>query len=167
MLTLICLMLIGLMAMGPTMATPALSEDDPEIILEDEGSYTGKWVTADSLGMEFFLPDGWTGQDGGAAAPGYLAGSADGAVRLSIADAGAYSEDQPLDQWAEGFFEGRPFEMAMANGQEAALLRQEDGWLIAVPCGGSIYSFQFTTASPDALSEAMALRIAGTCADSW
>ena len=60
-------------------------------------------------------------------------------------------------------------ELASASGREARLSRGEDGGLtIAMALSGDrIAAFHFERESEDALSEALALQIVGTCTDVW
>ena len=144
---------------------PATPATDPAAVLErlNDGGYTGKWTAIEPWGIEFCLPDGWTGEYiNPLGVENYKASSADGQATLSIQSTGRLDDGQSLAEWAEAIAEGRPVEMSEANGQEAAVIRAGEITLIFVTCGVDIYCFHAT-----GIPDEMALQIAGTCTDVW
>ena len=120
---------------------------------EDDG-YDGQWATVEALDVEIFLPEGWTGEDVAEGDVCYRAASADGAASLSIA--------YPVEGGAAG-------EVVSANGKSARLARGEDLSLSLTMelSEDRLALFRFERASEDALSEDLALQIAGSCTDVW
>ena len=130
---------------------PVMTPTDPDAF--DASGYDGAWNTVSALDVEIFLPEGWTGEDVSEDGACYRAMSADGAASLTVL-------------YPAGDVTG---ELASASGKEARLSRGEDGSLtIAMALSGDrIAAFRFERESEDALSEALALQIVGTCTDVW
>ena len=146
-------------------AQPVEPADAPSVEAVDPDAYRGQWVSSEALEIELFLPEGWTGEDQTAGEDAaYVARSADGEVRMFVQNVGALEADQDFEDWAEWYMDGHPYEITSANG-EVALLSREAGLLIATPCGADIYAFTFEP--QDAIPEALALRIAGSCTSDW
>lgn len=120
----------------------------------DADGYDGAWNTVSALEVEIFLPEGWTGEDVSEDGVCYRAMSADGSATLAIL--------YPVDDPATG-------EVASANGKSARLLRGEDGSLTVTLAlsGDRVAAFRFERTSEDALSEDLALSVAGSCVDVW
>ena len=162
--------IIMIAMLGFTMPAAHVSAPDvdaPSVEAIDPEAYRGQWVSSEALEIELFLPEGWSGEDqtaGDSAA--YVAESDDGAVRLSVQNVGALDEDQTFEAWAEASMDGQPYSLTNANGEEAMLSR-EAGLMVATPCGADIFTFRFSFDDPDAISEARALRIAGSCTSDW
>lgn len=120
----------------------------------DDGGFDGEWHTVEALDVEIFLPDGWTGEDATADGVCYRAASADGAATLDIL--------YPVEAAAGG-------EVVSAGGRDARLTRGDDGSLTLMMAlsDDRLVGFRFERTSEDALSEALALQIAGSCTDVW
>ena len=120
----------------------------------DADGYDGAWATVAALDVEIFLPEGWTGEDISEDDACYRAAAADGSASLTIL--------YPVDDPATG-------EVASANGKNARLQRGDDGSLTVTLAlsGDRVAAFRFERTSEDALSEEMALSIAGSCVDVW
>lgn len=134
----------------------------------DDGGYTGEWTSVDALNIEFFLPDGWVVGEG-AEDEAFFAENEDGSVQLGIGQVEADYDGTDLAGWAQENVSG-DFSIGLANHQEAVLcIDNEIGRvLVIVPTSdGSMIAFSFFRTSPDALSDARALEIAGTCTDLW
>lgn len=156
-----CLILVLMLAL---LATPVYAAPAD---FDSADSYDGAWASADELKIEFFLPEGWTGasyEENGAA--GYRAQSADGAVTLDVTSMGELPGGRSVAEWAAGRVPGAAFESAKVGGQSGAVARTAEGLWVVAPCGGSAYGFEFRFEG-DALTEAMAVNIAGSCTDAW
>lgn len=134
----------------------------------DDGGYVGAWTSVDALNIEFFLPEGWT--VGEAAEDEYFfAENADESVQLGIELYGASYDGEDLAGWAqENVFSD--YSIGLANHQEVVLvIDNEIGQvLVLVPASEErVIAFSFFRTSVDAISDAMALEIAGTCTDLW
>ena len=126
----------------------AMSADD-----FDAGGYDGAWTTVKALDVEIFLPDGWTGEDTDQDGACYIARSADGAASLTV--------NYPVD--------GAAGEEISANGKPATIVRGDDGSLsITVTLSENrLAEFRFDRTDEDALTEDLALQIAGSWTDVW
>lgn len=168
MLCILCILLALLTAMPVYAQTEAFPGPAMLLARFDDDGYDGAWVSADDLSIEFFLPDGWTGaafdEDG---VSGYRARSADGAVTLSVTAMGELPRGQSVAQWAAERVPGAAFEAAQVGGQAGAVAALADGLFVVAPCSGKAYGFDFRFAPPDAITEEMALAIAGSCTDLW
>ena len=126
----------------------AMSADD-----FDAGGYDGAWTTVKALDVEIFLPDGWTGEDTDQDGACYIARSADGAASLTV--------NYPVD--------GPAGEEISANGKPATIVRGDDGSLsiTLVLSENRLAEFRFDRTDEDALTEDLALQIAGSWTDVW
>ena len=131
----------------------------------DGEGYDGAWVTIDDLGVEFCLPEGWTEAEPAEGAA-YRAVSPDGEATLDVSLFGAECGAEGMTQWAEAHLD-QPFEVVMANGQEVAVVREDTALTVLVPLAGDVARVDFTRSDEAALSDALALSIAGSCSDAW
>lgn len=152
----VTLLMAALMLVTGLTAVPQSVVVEDEIIADDfdADGYDGAWSTVSALEVEIFLPDGWTGEDVTEDDVCYRAQSADGTASLEIL--------YPVDEGVAG-------EMVTANGQEARLLRGDDGSLTLTLALSEdrLAGFRFERSDEDALPESMALEIAGSCTDLW
>lgn len=163
MLNFLCILLVALFAAFPMASTVHPQNIAMAATFEDDG-YTGAWAESKGLSIEIFLPEGWSGEDRpDANSPCFYA--AGPACALEVRALGDVSGN--LVDWAAAHSERLTFEAAKANGLDAALARRADGLTVVVPCGPKAYRFDFRLDPPDALSESMALRIAGSCTELW
>lgn len=152
----ILVILLALAMLTVTGLTPAPVQPVAEIVADDfdDDGYDGAWNTVAALDVEIFLPEGWTGEDIQAEDACYRARSVDGEASLTIL--------YPVEGGAAG-------EVVSAAGKEARLIRGDDGSLTVTLALSEdrLAGFRFERSSEDALSEALALKIAGSCIDVW
>ena len=164
--------LLASVALAAEVAPVEAPTEEPEETLEpvfddsfDGEGFDGAWVTIDDLGVEFCLPEGWTEAEPAEGAA-YRAVSPDGAATLDVSLFGVECGAEGMTQWAEEHLD-LPFEVVMANGQEVAVVRDGTGLTVLVPVAGDVARVDFTRTDEEALTDAFALAIAGTCSDAW
>jgi len=163
MLNFLCILLVALFASLPMAATVHPQNTALAATFEDDG-YTGAWVESKGLSIEVFLPEGWSGEDRSDSEGPYFSAAGD-KVALEV-----HPESEKVSDLVKQSSDPQgnlTFESAQANGLDAALARRADGLTVVVPCGPKAYRFDFHFDAPEALSESMALRIAGSCTDLW
>lgn len=155
------LLLVALLASG---CVQALAEDGEGFDFSfDEEGYTGAWITVESLGLEFCLPDGWTPGEAGEDTA-YVAAREDGQAALTIrveeegvADLAAWAGEN-LQDWELAEDDFLDILFTQSEGELCARVLLNDGRLTA---------FEFTRAGEDALPTSFALQIMGTVYEEW
>ena len=144
------------------------SDDDESYeVTFDDGGYNGEWVSVDDLQIEFFLPEGWRAGEA-AEDEYYFAEIPDGAAELGIVVYDDTFDGGELSDWAEANVDDA-YTLGTANGLDVAVINDTDvgRLLILIPASDCVIGFNFHRDSEAALSNSMALKIAGTCTELW
>jgi len=176
----VCWALLAVLLIAPALAEWQVYVD------QDGESYRGVWRSLPALDAVFLLPEGWVGNAYDTVYEGseeaFYGASGDGSVRLIVTLFDTYSDSEYDDdyhgQTGEDFLEyvhavfapsGSTY-LTEANGREAVLYRNDSNdpnypvyvRVLLPDKGKRVICFAFNCKTPDDLSDAFALAIAGS-----